>query len=280
MVTVSRLLNQSKQLFPASETARLDTEVLLGFVTQQTRSRLLAHPELELTDEQSGRWKELSTRRKNGEPVAYLLGEREFYSLPIKVTPATLIPRPETELLVDLALENIPDRGACTILELGTGSGAIACAIATERPDVSITATDKSEQALDIARENADRLGIGNTRFVRSDWFDLLERQKFDLVLSNPPYVAQGDNYLKIGDVRFEPGPALIAGVTGLDCFRAIIPDARDYLKPNGFLILEHGADQGRALEDLYATHGYEGIKTVRDLAGLERVTLAQRKGE
>lgn len=277
MVTTAELVTKAKSLFPDSETARLDTEVLLGFVTKQTRAQLLTHADRQLTDDQTSHWQELLRRRKSGEPVAYLLGSREFYSLPIKVNRNALIPRPETELLVDLALRRLADTDTPTVLELGTGSGAISCAIAHNRPNAKILATDISEQALAIARGNTKDLDVTNVRFLNSDWFFSLEKQQFDLIIANPPYVAEDDDYLQKGDVRFEPECALVAGSAGLDCFEAIVPVAQDYLKAGAFLMLEHGPEQGQAIRKLFSRLGYENIKTHTDLAGLERVSLAQR---
>ena len=203
--------------------ARIEVQSLLQHVLQVPRAYLLAHPEQILDTQQQTTYDALLKRRLHGEPIAHILGKREFFGLNFKVTPATLIPRPDTELLVELALQRIPMGKACRVLDLGTGSGAIAISIAHSRPDAAVTAVDASEAALEVARENAQRLGVANIRFLFGNWFSALDGQRFDLIVSNPPYVAAGDAHLGQGDVRFEPLSALASGADGLDDIRSIV---------------------------------------------------------
>jgi release factor glutamine methyltransferase len=212
-------------------------------------------------------------RRLQGEPIAYILGEREFFGLSLKVTPATLIPRPETELLVELALQRIPVHGHFRVLDLGTGSGAIAISIAKNRPDANVVAVDASEAALQVARENAQRLGVANTSFLQSEWFSELGGQRYDLIISNPPYVAAGDVHLSQGDVRFEPVSALASGADGLDDIRRIAGQAGDFLEPGGRLLLEHGYDQAAQVRDLLTKNGFLEVFSAKDIAGIDRVS-------
>jgi len=213
-------------------------------------------------------------RRLSGEPIAYILGQREFYGLEFTVSPAVLIPRPETELLVELALERIPTRQPTQVLDLGTGSGAIAVTLAKLRPQALVTAVDVSPDALAIARHNAERLGISNVRFIASDWFQgLAAHDRFELIVANPPYIAEDDPHLQQGDVRFEPNSALQSGAEGLDAIRLIAREARRFLSPNGWLLFEHGFDQPGACADILASFGYANIHCQRDLAGQPRVS-------
>jgi release factor glutamine methyltransferase len=216
-----------------------------------------------------------------GEPIAHILGEREFFGLNFKVTADTLIPRPETELLVELALERMPSPqpspkgggGKCRVLDLGTGSGAIALSIAHARPDIEVLAVDASALALEVARENTRQLGISNVSFLQSDWFYALGDQSFDLIVSNPPYVAAGDEHLTRGDVRFEPLSALASGADGLDDIRRITGQAGGFLKNRGWLLLEHGYDQGAAVRDLLQQSGLSEVFSAKDIARIERVS-------
>ncbi len=257
---------------PANE-ARLEAQMLLQHVLQVPRAYLLAHPEQSLDEQQSIAYAALVQRRLRGEPVAYLLGEREFFGLNLKVTPATLIPRPETELLVDLALQRMPLQRGLRVLDLGTGSGAIALVIAQARPDIEVVAVDASEAALRVARENAARLGIRNAGFLQSNWFSALAGQRYELIVSNPPYVAAGDAHLGQGDVRFEPLAALASGADGLDDIRRIVHRAPDFLAPGAWLLLEHGYDQAAQVRELLAQSGYGNVFSAKDLAGMERVS-------
>ena len=225
-------------------TARIEAQCLLQHVLNVPRSYLLAHAEQVLNATQQATYDSLLQRRLSGEPVAHILGEREFFGLTFKVTPDTLIPRPETELLVELALQRIPAHGPFRVLDLGTGSGAIAISIAQNRPDAEVVAVDASEAALQVARENARNLGAANVSIFYSDWFSGLSGERYNLIVSNPPYVASGDIHLTQGDVRFEPISALASGTDGLDDIRRIIVGAGKFLEHGAWLLLEHGYDQ------------------------------------
>ncbi|MDD5330953.1 MAG: peptide chain release factor N(5)-glutamine methyltransferase [Sulfuricella sp.] len=257
--------------------ARLEAQVLLCRALGQPRSWLVGHDRDALAPEQAAALDALLARRLQGEPVAYILGEREFFSLGFKVTPAVLIPRPETELLVELALERIPAGQRCRILDLGTGSGAVAIALARHRPEADIMAVDRSAAALDVARENALALGAHNLRFAQSDWYGALAGEKFDLVVSNPPYIAVADPHLVQGDVRHEPIGALAAGDDGLDDIRAIVLQAPEHLSPSGWLLFEHGYDQAETCRSLLIQAGFSRVATGQDLAKIPRVTYGRR---
>lgn len=218
----------------------------------------------------------LLARRLRGEPVAYLFGEREFYGLALEVSPAVLIPRPETELLVELSLELTTTNPGAALLELGTGSGAVAIALASHRPTLSITATDVSSAALEVATRNGLRHGIPHIRWQHSDWFAALDGQAFDLIVSNPPYVAEHDPHLEQGDLRFEPRSALASGLDGLNAIRIIVAEAPAFLRPGGWLLFEHGYDHGERCRELLQRAGFSQVETRRDLAQLERVSLGR----
>ncbi|OGS94078.1 MAG: protein-(glutamine-N5) methyltransferase, release factor-specific [Gallionellales bacterium RIFCSPLOWO2_02_FULL_57_47] len=256
-----------------SGSARIEVQCLLQAVLQANRAWLLTHPEHQLDDQQYARYAALFERRLLGEPVAYLLGEREFYGLNFKVSPATLIPRPDTELLVDLALQHIPQQGRCRVLDLGTGSGAIALSIAHARPNAEVVAVDTSTAALEIAQLNAQRLDLKSARFLQGDWFSALHDERFDIVVSNPPYIAAGDAHLARGDVRFEPRSALVSGAEGLDDIRRITAQAKAHLNPDGWLLFEHGYDQAAQVRALLQQAGFTAVFSARDLAGIERVS-------
>ncbi len=251
-----------------------ETRILLCHALCLSRIQLITQSERVLTDAEAERLTGLLRRRMDGEPVAYLTGEREFFGLPFRVTPDVLIPRPETELLVELALERLSANGS--VLDMGAGSGAIAIAIAHERPDATVTALDVSEAALTIARENALRNLTPNARiaFVLSDWYSALdEHEKFDLIVANPPYIAAGDQHLAQGDLRFEPTHALTDHADGLSALRTIAEGAAVRLRPGGWLLMEHGYDQANAVRDILFGNGYRSVQSWRDLAGIERVT-------
>jgi len=250
----------------------IDARALLRAALGVSDTHLVAHPAQPLTGQQRTRYLAWLERRRAGEPVAYLTGEREFYSLAFKVTPAVLIPRPETELLVEAALERVPAHVPFRVLDLATGSGCVAVAIAANRPRARVTATEVSRDALAVARDNAARHGAG-VEFLESDWFDALAGRRFDLIVSNPPYVAEGDPHLSQGDSRFEPRAALVAGADGLSCIRLIIAQARAHLEPGGALLFEHGYDQAARCRALLAQAGYFEVATRHDLAGIERVS-------
>lgn len=277
--TVAKLLTSAQtQLavtLPPKE-ARLEAQLILAHALGVTRVWLIAHDTDPLTPAQIDACTALLQRRRNGEPVAHLLGEREFYGRPYRVTPATLIPRPETELLVEQALARLPSDAPARVLDLGTGTGCIALTLALERPLVQVTAVDASPEALTVARDNAQRLGATNADFLESDWFAGLAAERFDLIVSNPPYIAAADPHLAQGDVRFEPRSALAAGPAGLDDLRRIVAAAPAHLKPGGWLLLEHGWDQGEAVPSLLLEAGFDSIACHPDLAGHPRVTLGR----
>lgn len=276
-MTVRDLLDKGSTQLSAHSAARLECELLLAAVLGVGRSFLFAHPERAVAPEEADAYDALLQRRAGGEPLAYITGQREFWSLPLKVTPAVLIPRPETERLVEAALERIPPGSAMRIADLGTGSGAIALALASERPRCEIHATERSETALAVARENAARLHIRNVDFHRGSWFEPLFGT-FGLIVSNPPYVAAGDPHLEEGDLRFEPKTAQSPGPEGLEAIRQIIGESQSRLEPGGWLLLEHGHDQGAACRALLEEHGFEAIETLTDLQGIERVSLGRRR--
>lgn len=250
----------------------LDARVLLRAALGTSDAQLAAHPERVPGEHERARFLAWVERRRAGEPVAYLTGEREFHSLAFKVTPAVLIPRPETELLVEVALERIAPDAACRVLDLGTGSGCVAVAIARERPRARVTAADISAAALAVARENAAAHGV-DIVFLESDWFGALAGRRYDLIVSNPPYVAEGDPHLGVGDVRFEPRGALVAGPAGLDDIETIIERAGQYLVAGGALFIEHGHEQGARVRALLLANGFGDGATRRDLSGTDRVS-------
>jgi len=250
---------------------RSEAELLLRSVLGCERSHLLAHAEEAIDSSKARLAQDVFARRRAGEPIAYITGWCEFYGIRLCVTPDVLIPRPETELLVELALERVAAASSARVLELGTGSGAIAVALARERPDLTVVATDISEAALAVARRNARDHGPA-IQFLNSDWFGVLEPERFDLIVSNPPYVAASDAHLERGDVRFEPRLALVGGEDGLTCIRAIAARAQRRLRPGGWLLLEHGYDQGDRCIGLLREFGYSDVEDFEDLAGVPRV--------
>jgi len=272
-ITIAQVLQQTRPDIDAT-----DARMLLQSVLNTSHAHLIAHPGQELAPEQAQQFYSLAARRAAGEPVAYLVGEREFYSLNFKVTPAVLIPRPETELLVDLTLERVSIDRPCKVLDLGTGSGAVAIAIAKHRPLASITAVDSSVAAMVIVRMNAKHLVATNVRMLASDWFSGVAGEEFDLIVSNPPYVADGDPHLEQGDLRFEPHTALAAGSDGLDCIRCIITSAMVHLSAGGWLLLEHGYDQAAACRQLLSKAGFCEVFSHPDLAGTMRVSGGKRQ--
>jgi release factor glutamine methyltransferase len=255
-----------------------DAKALLAHALGKSPAWLIAHADEALDHDALGRFDALLRSRIDGQPVAYLLGRRGFWTLDLAVTPDTLIPRPETELLVELALSRIPQGAASRIADLGTGSGAIALAIAIERPRCSVVATDASEAALRVARGNARGNAVANVQFRHGSWFAPLAGERFDLIASNPPYIANGDAHLAEGDLRFEPAAALSSGSDGLDDIREIISGAGGFLADRGWLLLEHGLDQGAAIRELFEVAGFVEIATERDLESRDRVTLGRRR--
>jgi release factor glutamine methyltransferase len=270
------LLRRSASELPG-EDARADAELLLAAALQRPRAWLYAHADEAPGEAALQRFEGLLQRRRRGEPVAYILGRREFWSLELEVGADTLVPRPETELLVELALQRIAPEAAARVLDLGTGSGAIALAVATERPQARLTAIDASAPALAIARRNGARLGLERVRFLRSDWFSAVRDECFDLVLSNPPYLADDDPHLHEGDLRFEPALALSSGRDGMDALRRICADAPARLAVGGWLLFEHGLAQGEAARALLLASGFGEVSTWRDLEGRERVSGGRR---
>lgn len=254
-----------------------EAEILMAHIVGHPRGWLYAHGDDGLDPDAAARFAALVSRRRAGEPVAYLTGRQGFHDLDLAVSPATLIPRPETEVLVELALARLPADEALHVADLGTGSGAIALAIACERPAAQVVAVDASRDALAVAQGNARRLGLDNVEFRHGDWFVPLAGECFDLVASNPPYIADGDPHLSEGDLRFEPRAALASGADGLDAIRAIARAAPAHLFAGGWLLLEHGWEQGAAVRALLGDAGFTGIETARDLEDRERVTLGRQ---
>jgi release factor glutamine methyltransferase len=259
---------------------RIDARVLLRHTLGVNRAHIIANPHAPISDAAFTHYQTCVERRARGEPVAYIVGEREFHGLAFKVNPAVLIPRPETELLVDLALERLAIDQAARVLDLGTGSGAIAIAIAARRPRAHVLAVDASEPALALARDNANRLLRENhderIEFARANWYDALGDERFDVIVSNPPYIAASDAHLARGDLRFEPRQALVGGEDGLDAIREIVGGARRSLRLGGWLLFEHGHDQGEVCGTLLREQGYTDVEDHRDLAGIARVACAR----
>jgi release factor glutamine methyltransferase len=278
---VSRLIDEGRaRLQRVADDPRHEAEILLGAALGKTRGWILAHPEERILDcEATDRYEACVTRRSHGEPVAYVLGEKEFWSLPLQVTPDVLIPRPETELVVELALAHMPREAALRVLDLATGSGAIALAIAHERPQAALVGTDISAAAISVARRNALQLQLGNVEFGVGNWFDPVAGQRFDLVVSNPPYIAEGDDRVEPGVHRFEPHGALFSGPDGLCALRVIAAGAGKQLSVGGWLIVEHGNQQGPATRELLSAAGFSDVATHRDLAGLDRCTVGHWRG-
>ncbi|WP_432765844.1 peptide chain release factor N(5)-glutamine methyltransferase [Mannheimia bovis] len=260
--------------------AKFDANLLLQAVTKRTKSAIFAFSETILTENELKQLAEYLARRANGEPMAYILGEKEFWSLPLKVSTATLIPRPDTERLVELALDfaykRLEKQKNLQILDLGTGTGAIALAMASELDDkADIIGVDFQPEAVKLAEENRQNLGLNNVRFIQSDWFSAIKNQQFDLILSNPPYIDENDENLTVGDVRFEPLTALVADHNGLSDLQKIIENAPLYLNHQGTLMLEHGWQQGEQVRNLFDPNLWENITTVQDYGGNDRVTQA-----
>ena len=278
-------MNTLAQVLAQCELPALEARMLAGCVLEKNSAWLIAHADEPVSAKSEKAIAALVERRLRGEPMAYILGEREFYGLPLRVTPAVLIPRPETELLVELALSRMAADAAMRVLDLGTGSGAIAVALAKARPQAQLTAVDVEYAALGVARENARRNGV-RVRFFCGNWFGPVPGESFDLIVSNPPYVAAEDPHLLQGDVRFEPDRALVGGTDGLECIRAIVARARAQLRPGAWLLLEHGYDQADACRALLEAAGYGEVQSWPDLAGIPRVSggvgpsVANSKGE
>ena len=273
--SIAQCLRRAAELEGLSETPRLDLELLLCHCLHKDRVYLYTWPERELTEPQLADFEGLLGRRLGGEPVAHLIGRREFWNLSLAVDASSLIPRPDSERLVELALELVPAGRAGRALDLGTGTGALILALAGERPDWHLVGVDSSAAALRLAEHNRRALGFEAVSFVLSDWFEALDdTQHFDLILSNPPYIAPDDPHLTQGDLRFEPHSALVAGQNGLADIAHIVQEAPGYLEPGGWLLIEHGWQQGKAVRELFQKTGFRAVASHRDLAGRERVTL------
>lgn len=268
----------TKALADSSPTPRLDAEVLAGHALHLSRTQLIARANHILSKSEDAALRTLIARRQRGEPVAYLTGSREFWSLNLLVAPAVLIPRPETELLVERALVRMPTDAALRVADLGTGSGAIALALARERSRAQVVAVDASAAALEVAKENAARHKITNMTFRQGDWTAALNNERFHVIVSNPPYIRDDDPHLVQGDLRFEPVQALRGGPDGLDAIRRIIAGAKDHLLPGGWLLLEHGFDQKDAVLTLMKQHGLIEARDYRDYSGNDRVAEAYRE--
>jgi len=273
MTIIASLLRGAE--LPDSPTARLDSELLLAAAIGKTRSYLHTWPERIVSSEAAQTFADYLQRRRAGEPVAYILGQQGFWNLDLEVAPHTLIPRPETELLVETAMALQPAANA-RVLDLGTGTGAIALALASERREWQVTAVDRVPEAVALAERNRQRLQLDNVSVLASHWFSALDGQRFELIISNPPYIAAEDPHLVAGDVRFEPSSALVAGADGLDDLRQIVAKAPEHLVEGGWLLLEHGYDQAASVRELLARHGFEQIESRLDLNAHERITLGR----
>ncbi|HYM34307.1 MAG TPA: peptide chain release factor N(5)-glutamine methyltransferase [Steroidobacteraceae bacterium] len=276
-ISVGDWLKMAVTRFNAVSTSpQLDAEILLHALTGIHRAAIYAHPEQSLTPEQLEDLQPALVRRERGEPIAYIIGRQEFWSMPLEISSATLIPRPETELLVERALERVPLNDASRVLDLGTGSGAIALAIAHARAHTHVVAVDVSRDALVVARNNRRTLGIDNLEIKHSDWFSELNDERFDVIVSNPPYIAINDPDLSPAVANFEPAIALYSGPTGFEAIECIVKEAREHLTPKGWLLFEHGWKQGAAVRSLLVQQGYSHVRSHSDLPGHERVTQGQ----
>jgi len=273
MTIIASLLRNAQ--LPDSPTERLDAELLLAAAIGKSRSYLHTWPERIVSSEDAEAYAGYLQRRRAGEPVAYILGQQGFWKIDLEVAPHTLIPRPDTELLVETALE-LQAAAPAKVLDLGTGTGAIALALASDCPAWQVTAVDRVDEAVALAERNRQRLGLGNVKVLASHWFSSLAGERFDLIVSNPPYIAAQDPHLVEGDVRFEPSSALVAGADGLDDLRLIVSEAPQYLLPGGWLLLEHGYDQADAVRALLAVQGFTEVASRKDLGGHERISLGR----
>jgi len=275
-VQIKQALQEARECLGQIESSVLDAQVLLAHVLKQSREYLLTWPEHELSKGDQKQFFTLIEARQAGQPVAYLTGCRDFWDFSLSLSPAVLIPRPETELLVELALALLP-AGNTVLADLGTGSGAIALALAKERPQWRVIASDQSPEALQVARHNAHTLQVTNLDFRLGNWCEVFaENEKLDAIIANPPYIDEADSHLQQGDVQFEPRSALVAGKAGFADLEAIAHQARHHLRPQGLLLLEHGYEQGAALRQMLEQYGYNEVQSNKDLAGHERVTLAR----
>jgi len=269
------LYSAAHQLSSASKTPRLDAELLLAHVLNKDRVYLFSYPEDTINAQQYDLWKNFLARRQEKIPIAYLLGQKEFWGMMLEVNPQVLIPRPETEKLVELVLHNKQD-DEVSVLDLGTGSGAVALAIAKERKNWAITAVDRSIEALKVAKRNAEKYSLKNIVFLCSDWFSELSSVTFDIIVSNPPYLSPDDVHLWTEEIYHEPREALVSLDHGLADIKNIIINSRDYLNPDGYLFIEHGWQQGEKVRKLFDSHAYFNSQTFRDLSDIDRVTMAR----
>jgi release factor glutamine methyltransferase len=272
-MNIKKALEHATQVLKESPSARLDAELLLAHILHVTRTFLYTHTTDALESTTWDAFQRAINARRDGHPIAYLTGKRDFWSFSLHVSPATLIPRPETELLVECVLTHFHDRKHLRILDLGTGSGAIALALALSNPTWEIVACDMSQEALDVAKKNAHELRVQNISFIQSNWFESIAHQSFDGIVSNPPYICENDPHLTQGDLRFEPTQALSSGPDGLDALTQIIKQAQSYLKPSGLLIMEHGYSQATAVSELLREAHYHTVHSWPDLQGHLRVT-------
>jgi release factor glutamine methyltransferase len=279
-ITIASCLRMARQLTRVTDSSRLDLEIILAHILQKDRTYLFTWPEHPLTVEQEEAFLAAFERRLEGEPVAHIIGQREFWSLPLLVNNTTLIPRPDTELLVETVLDlfaadlhNQPRH----VLDLGTGTGAIVLALAHEKKFWHCLGVDNQPEAVSLAKKNCQQLHAFNVQIKQSDWFSSIDKTDFDVIVSNPPYIDPADPHLQQGDVRFEPLSALVADNHGLADIEKITQQAQGYLLPRGWLLVEHGYDQGKAVRQVFEQSGYRAIKTLRDLGGNERVTLGQK---
>lgn len=276
MATIKQALAHANTLQQVSESWKLDAQLLLAEAIEQSREYLFTWPDQELTQSQLKKFDDYCRRRSTGEPVAYILGRQAFWDFELIVNPSVLIPRPETELLVETALELLDNSATAAVLDLGTGSGAIALALAANNKHWTVTAVDSSESAIGVAADNAKLLRLSNIEFIQTSWCDGLQQDHFDIIAANPPYVEEGDKHLSEGSLPFEPIAALVAGENGLADIRAIAEQSRHCLKNNSWLLIEHGFQQKQAVEKILIDTGYANIECVQDLAKLDRLTKAQ----
>lgn len=278
MNSLSTLLLEGIALLKkSSDSPRIDAEVLMGFVLKKSRAYLYSHPEYQLTPREEKQFTDFINQRAQGHPVAYLTKQRSFWSLELQVSIDTLIPRPETELLVEETLKRFAHQTKLRMLDLGTGTGAIALALAHEHPSWEIHAYDNSEKALMIAKHNATQLHLTHINFGLSNWFESIPQSQFDVIISNPPYIAENDPHLQEGDIRFEPKYALVSGKEGLDDIQIIIKNAKNYLQPGGILMIEHGYQQKEAITQLFQQFHYSEIQHIKDHQGHDRITLGKK---
>jgi release factor glutamine methyltransferase len=278
LITLKELLKDGQvQLKDRSASAVEDCEILIGHILNKNSAWLIAHDDRALTSEQILAFQNYLQRRSAGEPVAYIIGQRAFWEHQFEVNPSVLIPRPESELLVELTMQIATEQAftpqSLSIVDLGTGSGAIAISLAHELPQAEVTAVDVSLEALDVARKNAENIGVTNVKFIEGNWFSKLDGRRYSLIVANPPYIAIDDPHLARGDLRFEPIGALNAGAEGIDDIQKIINQSTNHLQPNGHLLIEHGFEQGSEVRSLLGNAGFDSIATHRDIAGHERVS-------